>query len=150
MRLSDVALAVLGTARLTRLITLDSLPEDLVIGRLRRRAAEQEARAAAERADLADWLRSRGPDGERSARRLEALPPRPTALSTLVKGADCEWCWGFWAGVSVLGTYAAARRTGTLGAWRFAVGTLALNVAANGAARVLGTYAEEETPDVPG
>lgn len=70
-----LALAVLATIRITRLLIFDSLPP---LPALRRRLAEREISGGGDEA-----------------------PPEPSALWTL---STCPWCLSFWVGIAVLGS----------------------------------------------
>lgn len=110
MRLSDIALATLATARLSRLVITDKLGhwwiQEPVARAMSDYAAHEIARAAEEDRD-----------------------PVEPAWWRYEQGLQCPWCVGFWLGAGVLTAGAiATRRPGIARtAWRLGAGSLALN-----------------------
>lgn len=119
-----LVLVVLGTARLIRFVTEDSLGLWTVVEPVRRWAnvhdqddIEPDALAAYEEPDpYAGWR------------------------SKIASGIDCRWCVGFWIGVLVLlGEVTLGRIPGVRAVWRFGLATLALNSVANGVGKGIHT-----------
>jgi Protein of unknown function (DUF1360) len=103
VKLTDLALLLGSTARLTRLVTTDDLGEWYVKFPALKWAS-QRAPAAGE----ANWWRM--------------------SRENLVSGLDCPFCVGYWLGAANLVAYALTRRSPVLArAWRFGAATLALN-----------------------
>lgn len=102
-----IILVALATARLTRLITRDTLPEHLVIRRVRARARYHEAEVGG-----------------------QAVRGRPANLAAYVEEwADCPFCSGLWVAGAVVfleGLTARAPR-GLRAVWSGILATLALN-----------------------
>ena len=120
IRAVDAALIVLGTARLTRLVTEDSLGYWWFVGPVRGWANRHDAREDS-------WVE---PDPDLGWR------------SKLASGLVCRWCVGFWLGGLVL-TADVLTRTTVFG-WarpllRFGLGVLALNAASNAVGKWTGT-----------
>lgn len=132
MRLPDTALAVLASARLSRLVVTDDLgkwwvkdPIDYAMASYARNevhAADREKRDAV----TPGWWKYRS-------------------------GLDCPWCVGFWLGAATLTVGAiASRRPGPARAlWRLCAGALALNYVTAHAGIALGDFDtdDEETDD---
>lgn len=122
MRLTDLTLTVLASARLTRFVITDSMgkwwikdPIDEAMDGYAREATEYALRTGT---DVHEpwWWKYR-------------------------EGLDCAYCAGFWIGAGVLATHAAtARRPRLRRAWRFAAGAFALNYAAAHLGSALGDF----------
>lgn len=112
-----LVLVVLGTARLIRFVTEDSLGTWTVVEPVRRWA---------NRHDQPDIH----PD---SLAAYEEPDPYAGWRSKVASGIDCRWCVGFWIGVLVLvGEVTLGRIPGVRHLWRFGLAALALNSVANG------------------
>jgi len=110
-RLTDTALIVGATMRLTRLIVTDDLGEWWVKEPIMRRLFPEGVAPM---------------DKAKNIRRLGYFA-----------GLNCPFCCGFWLGAGVLASHAVAKRLGLLRLWRFAAGALTLNeVAAHAGIRV--------------
>ena len=113
-----LALVVLGTARLIRFVTEDSLGYWWVVQPVRR------------------WANRHEDGGE------DDDDPNPEAgwRSKVASGIDCRWCVGFWIGALVLvGEVTLGRIPGVRQVWRFGLATLALNSVANGVGKGIHT-----------
>jgi hypothetical protein len=139
--LTDAALIVLGTARLTRLITEDDLGRwyfrDPIEGwgyRAEKAVLDQAVLALQENPDADGVL------GEELAEYDESRPW--SWRMRLASGAGCRWCIGFWIGAVVL-TVDVLTRTTVFGwarpVFRFGLGVLALNAVSNAVGRWTGT-----------
>ena len=75
----------------------------------------------------------------------EPLAKRVHTHEKYLSGLSCPFCWGFWSGVGVLGSYALTRKhPKARGAWRFVAAALTLNEVAAHLAIRLGDVADEE------
>lgn len=126
-----IGLLTLATLRATRFITSDWLGEWALVSKARAWAARHEEtarRALYEemRADIAPrplppydhWAPADDEDGHRSWQ------------AKLVKGLDCGYCWGYWAGVLILAGELATRTRPlrwTRPLWNAFLATFALN-----------------------
>jgi hypothetical protein len=122
----NLLLTILGTLRLSRLVTTDWIGfwwfrQPATTWALK---AERDAmvRAGAKRDPY-----KRDPMPPLSEMELSDDPR--TWQGKLVKGLDCPFCVGFWAGVVVLASMIVVTRLvpPLLPLWRFVMGTLALN-----------------------
>lgn len=123
-----LALVVLATARLVRLVTEDSLGDWWVRRPVRQWAID----------------RTGGLDGVEPEDFDDAVgdPSRWSWRVKLASGIDCRWCVGFWLGVLVLiGEALTATRAlrWARPLWTFALSALALNVVANAAGKATHT-----------
>ena len=127
MRLLDPALAVLASARLSRLVITDDLGRWLIhdpIDRAMDRYAERELWAAAN----------------------VGQEPREPWWWKYRSGLDCPFCIGFWLSLLVVGLGAAATRREGIGAiaWRAGTGALATNYVASHLGARLGDFDTDE------
>lgn len=115
-RLAWIGVAALATARLTRFFTSDKLGEWLIVGRVKRWAAQIESPV--------------------TPPALGEVDPYPTPephwgwRSKLVSGLDCAACIGFWLGALVLLAEALTTRTPLRilrPLWKFIASAFALN-----------------------
>ena len=113
-RLAWIGVAALATARLTRFFTSDKLGEWLIVGRVKRWAAQIES-----------------PVTPPALGEVDPYPtpePRWGWRSKLVSGLDCPYCVGMWIGLLVLiGQTIAPRIPVVRTLWKFTIGALALN-----------------------
>jgi hypothetical protein len=133
----NLILAVLATLRLTRFITEDTLAHWMIVRPARVWATPRHA--------LIGWTEG---DGETPARPKivvdhvwEDMDPGVEGWKVkLVSGLDCRWCVGFWLGAAVLLSLVIARAVPpVLPVWRFVMGALSINVAANAVGKWTGT-----------
>lgn len=110
----------LAALRVTRLITTDTLPEALFIGRLRARAALEERKASE-----AEWLVIDGIRPPYSHWAQENDRTR-TVWGHLIKGFDCPFCIPFWAGAALIVVTAFLPKP-LHKLWNVTLGALALN-----------------------
>jgi hypothetical protein len=108
--ITDAALVLGATMRLTRLITSDDIGLWYVKGPAYQWAIRHHPLPAVGD-DPDEWT--------------------PHWRDRLVSGLDCPHCVGYWVGAAVLGSYLVARRSRPFAAaWRFVAGTLTLNTLA--------------------
>ena len=131
MKATDTVLAILATARLTRLATEDHL------GRWYFQAPIQAWGDRHEVAAIAAVSETGHPD---AVDRLSAYDPEYpwTWQKRLSEGATCRWCVGFWIGVLVLAAVVLCPRP-LRGLLRFGLAALGLNLVANAVGRWTGT-----------
>lgn len=113
----DALLAYGATARLTRVITDD----DIGLWWVKEPAYRAALRHVERHGDIPWWDKYRA-------------------------GLDCPWCCGFWIGMAVLASHAAAGKTRT---WRFAAATLTLNLVAAPLVALLGSDSDEPANQAP-
>lgn len=128
MKITDVLLILLSTARATRFVTADSLGEWTLVIPAKKWATQIEggsieslpegehftSEEVRELHETTAWVVEPDPD----------LGPR----SKLVSGLDCPFCVGYWLGVLNVAAYALSRRSPTaLRAWKLWAGTMSLN-----------------------
>ncbi len=115
---ADAALIVGATARLTRLVVAD---------------------------DIGQWM-LKDPLSEIAATHADQHGGVAPSWWRYVDGLSCPFCWGFWAGVIVLGSHAATEgHPKARAGWRFVTGALTLNyVAAHIGVRLGDTVTESE------
>lgn len=95
---TDAALACVAAARLSRIVTTDTIGEIV-----------------------------RGPSQRWAAGHEHAESP-PGWRTHLVGGLQCPFCVGFWLGLGVIGSYAVVRdKPKALAAWRFLAAGLSMN-----------------------
>ena len=121
MRAADVALTVLASARLSRLVIVDQIGQWWVKDPVDRAMDGYVARAE-------EIEHAGGP------------PAREPWWWKYRSGLDCPWCVGFWLGAAVL----LAHRVLPRPLWRAAVAPLALNYAAAHLGGALGDYAGDD------
>lgn len=109
--ITDTALIVGATMRLTRLVVTDDLGQWWIKDPLDRLAHGH-----------TDVTTRESTTGE-SSYEVHTVPKWHKYLG----GLECPYCVGFWVGAGVLASHAIAKRTGLLGAWRFAAGAFTLN-----------------------
>jgi hypothetical protein len=105
--LTDTALIVGATMRLTRLVVTDDLGQWWIKDPLDR---------------LYHPSIDYGPDEVH-----REVPPRLVKGHRYLGGLDCPYCCGFWIGAGVIASHAIAKRVGMLGAWRFVASAFTLN-----------------------
>lgn len=106
-RATDYALAAAATARLTRLITTDTLGDWTIVAPATRWALAHEPHIPDDTQDLGDL---------------------PGWRSRLTSGLTCPYCVGTWIGYGILTSYTMTRNAPRARAtWRFITGGLALN-----------------------
>lgn len=151
MKITDLALVALATARLMRLLSQDMIGEWLIVRPAKTWATRHEwPRVSAEidyrrqvaiknkTTDLVDVpleheqkqavIATAADEAEQSYRESYSEKDPYTWQAKVVSGLECPYCAGFWVGGVVLVSAAVAARFPALRPlWRLAAGALALN-----------------------
>lgn len=131
MKPSDIALAALAAARLTRFISSDKLGDWWIVEPAKRWATEREGGImlgyGVNGTDILATSEKVAQEHRETLERAEPYPQRGWR-SKLVSGLECPFCLGFWIGTFTLGTAAICNRSPrSRSAFRFVAGSLGMN-----------------------
>ena len=97
--ITDTALIVGATMRLTRLVVTDDIGEWWI------------------KEPLTTWIHTH----------KHMTDAEHQTFEKYFEGLNCPFCCGFWIGAGVLASHSIAKRAGMLGAWRFVASAFTLN-----------------------